>query len=391
MFDGFKMRINIIKLLLNNLFVIFSLLSCAKQERISLNNDLSLFAFIIADNNLDDHAEYIEKNLVKGLKGCPVGTELFLYLDRYDEEPTLRHIVLSESGKVKYKTLLYYDEQYSTSPQVFKEVLSTMINKSSGKRYGLIYWSHGNGWLPGLNPDMNSTTATRALGADGIYSMNINDFGNILLDTKTPCFVVLDACYMGAVEVAYSLRNSSDYLIASSAETLGICFPYHLILPDLVKGNRESLSRSLDTYLDFCYSDYYGDGTISGIASLVDCSQMDSLASAFRSVIKQYPAAVNIDGIQTFELSNPHQYYDLGDYVQSICGGTPEFDAFDHQLKRTVINKVCTPSVYTESRGKEDMLTIDRFSGLSTYIIGSSSYNDYVYSMTEWYIDCYGN
>ena len=70
---------------------------------------------------------------------------------------------------------------------------------------------------------------------------------------------------------------------------------------------------------------------------------------------------------------------------------TPEFDAFDHQLKRTVINKVCTPSVYTESRGKEDMLTIDRFSGLSTYIIGSSSYNDYVYSMTEWYIDCYGN
>ena len=379
------------KLLFCHLFVSFFLLSCAKQEKISLSKDLSLFAFVIADNNLDDHAEYIEGDLVRGLKGCPVGTEMFLYLDRQNEEPSLRHMVLSESGKVKYKTISKYDEQCSTSPQVFRDVLNTMINKSSGKRYGLIYWSHGNGWLPGFNPDKNSTTATRALGADGIYSMDINDFGNILVGTKTPNFVVLDACYMGAVEVAYSLRNSTDYLIASSAETLGVCFPYHLILPDLVVGSRESFSRSLDTYLDYCYSDYYGDGTISGIASLVDCSQMDSLASAYRNVIKHYSAAVNLDNIQAFEQSNPHQYYDLGDYVQSIAGGTPEYDEFERQLRRTVIKKVCTPSVYTESGGKDDMVTVDSFSGLSTYVMGSSPYNDYVYTATQWYKDCYGN
>ncbi len=366
-------------------------LSCSKPEKLSLNSGLSIFVFIVADNDLDDHIDYIEKDLVKGLKGCPVGTEMFLYVDRQRDRPSLRHLFLLKSGKVGVNTIAEYDEMCSTSPDVFESVLKTMIDKASGIRSGIIYWSHGSGWLPGLCPNKQIKHNTKALGLDEIYSMDVEDFGTILLEAKKPTFIVLDACYMGAVEVAYSLRNSSDYLIASSAETLGICFPYHLILPDLVKGNRESLSRSLDTYLDFCYSDYYGDGTISGIASLVDCSQMDSLASAFRSVIKQYPAAVNIDGIQTFELSNPHQYYDLGDYVQSICGGTPEFDAFDHQLKRTVINKVCTPSVYTESRGKEDMLTIDRFSGLSTYIIGSSSYNDYVYSMTEWYIDCYGN
>ena len=365
--------------------------SCIERDDLSLSKDLSLFAFIIADNNLDDHAEYIEKDLVNGLKGCPIGTELFLYLDRQNEVPTLRHMVLSESGKVKYKTISEYDEQCSTSPQVFKDVLNTMINKSSGKRYGLIYWSHGNGWFPGFNPDKNSTTATRALGADGIYSMDINDFGNILIGTKTPSFVVLDACYMGAVEVAYSLRNSTDYLIASSAETLGVCFPYHLILPNLVKGSRESLSRSLYTYLDYCNSDYYGDGTISGMASLVDCAQMDSLASAFRNVIKRNSTAVNLDDIQAFELSTPHQYYDLGDYVKYLSAGTPEYDEFDCQLKRAVVNKVCTPSVYTESGGKEDKVTIDKFSGLSTYILGSSPYNDFVYTATQWYKDCYGN
>lgn len=370
---------------------VFSFLSCNRYEAITLSKDLSLFAFVVADNDLDDHAGYIENDLVNGLKGCPVGTELFLYLDRQNGVPTLRHMVLSESGKIKFKTISKYDEQCSTSSQVFREVLNTMINKSSGKRYGLIYWSHGNGWYPGFNPDKSSTVATRALGADGIYSMDINDFGNILVGTKTPTFVVLDACYMGAVEVAYSLRNSTDYLIASSAETLGVCFPYHLILPDLVVGSRESLSRSLDTYLDYCYTDYYGDGTISGIASLVDCSQMDSLALAYRNVIRHYSAAVNLDSIQAFEHLKPHQYYDLGDYVNSIAGGTPEYDEFERQLKRTVINKVCTPSVYTDSGGEDDMVTIDRYSGLSIYIYGSSPFNDIFYAGTEWYKDCYGN
>lgn len=377
-------------LLLFHFFLSIFLLSCTKQEILYLSKDLSLFAFVVADNNLDDHTEYIEKDLVNGLKGCPVGTELFLYVDRQNEVPTLKHLFLSESGKVKYRIISKYDEQCSTSPQVFRDVLNTMINKSSGKRYGLIYWSHGNGWLPGFNPEKNSTTATRALGADGIYSMDINDFGNILVENKTPTFVVLDACYMGAVEVAYSLRNSTDYLIASSAETLGVCFPYHLILSDLVCGSPESLSRSLDTYLDYCYSDYYGDGTISGIASLVDCSQMDSLALSYRSVIKLYPSVGNLEDIQVFEHIKPHQYYDFGDYVKSIAGGTPEFVEFERQLERTVINKVYTSSVYTESGGKDDMVTIDTYSGLSIYIYGSSPFNDIAYTGTEWYKDCYG-
>ena len=106
---------------------VFSFLSCNRYEAITLSKDLSLFAFVVADNDLDDHAGYIENDLVNGLKGCPVGTELFLYLDRQNGVPTLRHMVLSESGKIKFKTISKYDEQCSTSSQVFREVLNTMI------------------------------------------------------------------------------------------------------------------------------------------------------------------------------------------------------------------------------------------------------------------------
>lgn len=297
---------------------VLSFLSCIKSDMPVLNEELSLFAFIISDNNLDSHTDYIEKDLVQGLKGCPVGTELFLYIDRRTETPVLQHLFLLESGQIGVRTISEYSELCSTSPIVFNDVMQTMERNSSGRQFGLIYWSHGNGWLPGSASQVTSNIDTRALGTDGIYSMDIDDMSNVLSGTKTPLFTVLDACFMGSVEVAYSLRKATDYLIASSGETLGAGFPYHLMLPEFAKGNRESLIRSLDIYLDYCHTDYYGDGTISGMASLVDCSQMDALASSFKIILEKNELKLNLDSIQAFDCLNPHIYYDLLEYAKSI-------------------------------------------------------------------------
>ena len=374
---------------LYSIVVLSFLVACNLNEEVPINKDMSLCAFIISDNDLDDHTDYIEKDLVKGLKGCPIGTELFLYVDRKDRKPTLRKLFLLESGKVGVKTITEYEEQFSTSPDVFKEVLNSMIKESSGRRYGLIYWSHGNGWLPGLSYNQGTQKNTRAIGLDGIYSMNVEDFGLVLKDVKTPCFVVLDACYMGAVEVAYTLRNSTDFLISSSSETLGVTFPYHLILPDLVEGTNASLSHSLDLYLDYCYSDYYGDGTISGMASLIDCNQMDALAATFKQVLLSGSINVDTDSIQSFDYSFPHCYYDLRDYANAVTRDSIVMKLFDTCLDQAVIKKVTTPSLYSVYGGEENLMAVKNFSGLSVYIPGVSKEKDSVYKLTEWYKDCY--
>ena len=67
---------------------------------IIVGNDITLVAFIISDNDLDDLTDYIENDFVRGLKDCPVGTEMFLYIDRQTETPTLRHMLLLDNGKV---------------------------------------------------------------------------------------------------------------------------------------------------------------------------------------------------------------------------------------------------------------------------------------------------
>lgn len=75
--------------------------ACTKQVHCYTNSDnISLCAFIISDNDLDDHTDYIENDFVRGLKDCPVGTEMFLYIDRQTETPSLRPFLLHISCQI---------------------------------------------------------------------------------------------------------------------------------------------------------------------------------------------------------------------------------------------------------------------------------------------------
>lgn len=369
----------------------FLFLSCDRDFEVTASGGLSLFAFLVADNDLDDHADYIEKDLVRGLKGCPVGTELFLYEDRRDEPPTLRQFVLAESGQVAFRHIARFDEQCSASADLFMQVLSTMQSGASGSSYGLLYWSHGNGWLPGANIDSCSHLGTKSIGLDSQCSMYVEDMAAAIGKTgKIPAFLLLDACFMGGVEVAYALRNSADYLISSPSETLGICFPYHLILPLLVNGDMKSMKESLDVFYSYCLSDYYGDGTLSGMASLTDCGQMDALASSFRDLNESFAGFVQTDSIQAFDCFPRHLYYDLYDYCSHMSSDSLLLSRFQDQLCRTVLHSVTTPSVFTQTAGRDSMLVIGQCCGLSTYIPGTGAGYDWAYSQTEWYRYCYG-
>ena len=163
------------------------------------------------------------------------------------------------------------------------------------------------------------------------------------------------------------------------------------MIPELIKGTEESLKRSLDRYLEYCYTDYYGDGTISGMATLIDCSQMDALATSFRNIMKQAPSTIPVpDSIQVYDCSTPHIYYDLWEYVNSIATDPVALEVFGNQLERTVIHRVTTPYLFTQTSGKDSLIAVDSFSGLSTYIPGSSESYDNLYTLTGWYKDCYG-
>lgn len=365
-------------------------LGCDNSKDIYIRNDISLFAFIVSENDLDDITPYIEYDLAMGLKGCPVGTEMFLYIDRLNACPTLRHFFIEGSGEIAVRTITNYPEQCSTSKEVFQAVLQKMLDNSSGQRYGLIYWSHGSGWLPAFK---GHALMTRSLGEDNGVSMDVEDMADVIANLKKADFIMMDACFMGGVETAYAMHEATDYLIASPTQIMGIGFPYAKMLPLMMKGTVSSYSKALSAYLDAANSDL-ADGldSPSAIASLVDCSKIDALASAFRQIVMHCDTSktLNIDSIQPYDSYNRHVYYDLGQFAFLIATSEDDYEMFTRQLGKTVVFKVSTPTIFTQSNGRDSLLKILTSSGLSTYIPFSGNlYYDLEYSKTAWYKTCY--
>lgn len=84
-------------------------------------------------------------------------------------------------------------------------------------RYGLILWDHGGGFLNGYGSDENYPgefllipSIASAVGNAGVH-----------FD-----FIGFDACLMGCLECAYSLKDSADYMVASEESEAGIGWFY---------------------------------------------------------------------------------------------------------------------------------------------------------------------
>ena len=75
---------------------------------------------------------------------------------------------------------------------------------------------------------------TRWVGQDkgnGDNRMNISEFVEILKSAPHFDFILFDACFMQAVEVAYELRDYTDYCIGSPTEIPGPGASYDAVVP----------------------------------------------------------------------------------------------------------------------------------------------------------------
>ena len=371
------------------LFAIAALLfiSCTTDDDTLPNQEMSIMAFIVADNDLDDHALYIEKDLISGLKSCPLGTEIVIYMDRLNQSPTLKRYTLTNDGKVGVNNIKTYSEQCSTSPSVFSSVLSDMRSIISGKRYGLIYWSHGSGWLPN---EKSNSSATRAIGMDNGVSMDIIDMAKSMSKIDAASFMVLDACFMGCAPVAFELRDVMDYLIASPAELPGVGFCYSKMLPDLVKCTEQSLSNSLDLFVEANKTNVYGDSASFAIASVIKCNEMENLVRLMHEVVLSSKDAINTDEMQSFDFKTPHLYYDLGEYADSIAVDQSALSSLKVQLDKAIVKTVFTPTIWSMNQSGLISKPITIYSGLSTFIPGVTNvYYDHAFTKTSWYKEVY--
>lgn len=355
--------------------------SCNKSEpdELSVGKE-SILIYLIADNDLDVCVNFTVETIYEGVKQSPFGSEVLLYVDSYSEKPYLKKISRDLDGRLNETLIATYEEQISTSSSVMEHVLTDMINACSYSKYGLVIWSHGNGWYPGYAP---SEVNTKWVGLDGSYSMNINTLKYTISDLAHFDYIMFDACYMGGIETFYELKDCADYIIASPSSVMGQGFPYHRMIKYLQLGNSKGMIGACDQYISY-YNSAPEDYRYASICC-VRCSEIDSLSSVVKCGLSE-PMLMPIDQLpeyQAFDGPGQYMYFDFLDYYSSIMkdGG----ESLRIQLDKTVLFKSSTHQVLAMNPEMPVPISND-FCGMNSYIPHQNQdFFNYCFYQTAWY------
>lgn len=286
------------------------------------------------------------------------------------------------------------NSQIATDPAVMEEVFTDMQTVAPSDSYGLILGSHASGWMKG------TSVPTKAFGDDDGYNIDIPDLADVLKNSFSEKldFVLFDACMMGTAEVGYELRGTTSYCIASVMETPVYGFPYDQILPYLYSENVD--------YSAVCHEFISFNKTkdVWGTCAVMDCSQMENLASAVKAKLSEWEDAlfsVSMRNVQQYGVNNYKYFsYDVLDFFRELGGksGVAETDlneaiaSIQTVLNEAVIAKECIPNPSNSSFRVDEA----RFCGIGMYIpkevndyvpdnISWNNWNDYYKQSISWY------
>jgi hypothetical protein len=284
----------------------------------------TILVYIAAHNNLDEDGRTSAKQIMKA--GSTQQVNSIVLFD--GKAGAGLYAIDITPGTGLQKMLGRFD---SGDPQKLLEIAQWTYANWPAENYGLILWSHGNGWTPdeigriaddvlGDRSRATELNAQRSASMPGrralfkstfreIFTLqNANDraicfddgshhsLDTLALDRVTTAIANLvgkkldllgmDACLMATIEIAYQLRKSVAYLVASEELVPSTSWPYNRILGTLGK-QPELTAQELSELIVKEYVDYYrhyppaiGYGDVTKIA--LDLSKIDVFVAAMK-------------------------------------------------------------------------------------------------------------
>lgn len=347
-----------LKFLIASLALLFTVASCDPVSQDAPEYPVqqkSVLIYMVANNNLASNATNNINALMDGY--IPTEDNLLVYLHSTNGNPSLMRIYKKEDGAAAVDTVYRFPAMNSADPESLKNVMKVCQTMFPAQEYGLVLWSHGTGWLP-----KGYYGKTRSFGQDGGNEMDIIDLASALPHKVD--FIIFDACLMSGIEVAYQLKDSVDYIIASPTETLSYGFPYYDIMEHIFRSPME-LENVAKDYFDF-YNSMSGSNR-SATISVIKTSELENVAAKAKAIFEKYGNNGNFSSklidttqVQKYYRGNKHWFYDINGLMQQLAG--EDAKEFTNALNKAVIYKAATP----EFLGIK--INSEKFSGISIYI-----------------------
>lgn len=365
----------------------------------------TVLAYIMADNSLSSFVSADIEEMMKGMKSVDASSyNLLVYVDDASKEsdsehipPTLYRLSKDNNGDVVKEIIKEYKEQVSTAPVVMQEVMKRAFTEYPAESYGLVLWSHGDGWIPNPLPVVRQAS-TRWIGqdtTDGTTYLNIADIASVLSEFPRFDFILFDACFGQTIEVAYELRNCAEYIIGSPTEIPGPGASYDKVVPAMFKENNVGIEIGKAYYEPYeaqytgtvPNNNYNWTGGVS--IAVVNCAALDELAS----VTKQTISEVELDELLNSDLYNYDKrnkynkayvgYYDMKQLMQHL---SVDMDAWTFAANNAIIYWKTTPKNFSGIIQSMFPIAQETTCGVTHYIPTSkTSAAAVAYRSTAWY------
>jgi hypothetical protein len=240
-------------------------------------------------------------------------------------------------------------------PKSLQDFVQWGISAFPAQHYCLVVWNHGSGWRA---QPVHATTGGRGVSFDDVSSDYIKttelpgaiDMGG----GRKWDLVTIDASLMQMTEIAYQLKDKTQYIVGSEESPPGGGYPYDQILADLntnpgMDGRAFGLDIAQKTYAFYQGAPTVG-GTVFDVAtygdfltqSVLDTSKLSAVASSLNNLGNallaasgKYPTQIaaardNSDsyGVHDLSSSDPtypvyYSYRDPLDFIHRLIDTLP--------------------------------------------------------------------
>ncbi len=358
-----------------------------------------LVVYMIGENSLTGNAQADLNEIRAGVSGIPDDCSVVVYFDnsRTDIRPQILSYTHTLGETLQYE---YNDEVVSSDSTVMLAALRFVVERNPADEYALILWSHGSGWIPATSPSSTaqSSAPRRTIGIDnGSNStsntgqqMEIHTLRGVLEELGVKWkYILFDACFMQCVEVAYELRDLTEWVIGTPAETPANGAAYDKMMPSFFSASTYAADITKEYFQEYC--DTYGL-----IISAVRCERLEALARSTRLTLTSlgsdydYPT----EGIQQYcayasTTGWKPEYFDMGSSLGTWAGEEAYgqwLEALDEAVPYRYLSTSWLTS-YTYAF-KARLTDTEHSVGVSMYVPveGRDNYNS-AWRTYEWYRD----
>lgn len=267
--------------------------------------------YLDADNNLEtagvgDFQEMAKVgssslvNIVVQMDRHP-GTNLPQYTGFYGGWDGTRRFLVKKDDDPSVTPLQDLGEKNMGDPEVLRDFVEWGVKNYPAKHYALVIWNHGDGWRATMQKLMLKIKDARSRGEqewgiskaiahddtdnDVLYMKEVQTalesaVTNLKGNNGFEKFDIIgfDACLMGMVEVAYAMRNVTNYMVGSEDLEPGDGWPYDLILKELISAQSVTPDKLAGIIVTEYVNSYRGRTGITQGA--VDISKLNPLVTA---------------------------------------------------------------------------------------------------------------